>query len=79
MFDLGRSSKHHECNTYTWSCALGWRDGNGQSIELQSDYNGPAMDSSGSRMELGAQFLSVPCTVGTKFLLGMRVLREHTK
>ncbi len=40
-------------------------EANGQSIELQSDYNGPAMDSPGSQMELGAQFLGVQCMVGT--------------
>ena len=54
-------------------------EANGQSIELQSDSNGPAMDSPWSQMELGAHFPSVPCMLGTKFLFGMRVLRELTR
>ncbi len=54
-------------------------EANGQSIELQSDYNGPVMDSPWSRIELSAQFLSVPRMLGTKFFFGMRVLRGHTR
>ncbi len=54
-------------------------EANGESITLQLDYNWPAMDSPGSRLEMCAQFLSVPCMLGTKFFWDMRGLRKHTR
>ena len=42
-------------------------------------YNGPAMDSPRSRLEMGAHFPSVPCMIGTKFFGDMKGLRKHTQ
>ncbi len=44
----------------------------------QLDYNWPAMDSTGSQLEMCVQFLTVPCMLGTNFFLYMRGLRKHT-